>query len=282
MNRSRNPRHVGRNAAPAQGGEGQVPLASSVVPLRQTAVESSLKQAAFDHLPLAAVCINASGQILSANAAALALANARADEVVGRHLSVYLAFHRPRDAARRWSRLWSRLQDGNRIKVRTIVTLVDGRRIPLELDAAALRFENDSVAAITIKDISAQRAAARAEHALQAQRAAMAHGPGGAAWLIGADRRVVNASAAPEIWPDLQANEVLGVPFDLLLEESASLELRSIVEQFSAQAGADVRDCVWRLRSNGSAGTARWLGARVTNGLFDRRLRAVAIVGEDA
>jgi len=273
---------VGRNAAPAQGGEGQVPLASSVVPLRQSAVESSLKQAAFDHLPLAAVCINASGQILSANAAALALANARADEVVGRHLSVYLAFHRPRDAARRWSRLWSRLQDGNRIKVRTIVTLVDGRRIPLELDAEALRFENDSVAAITIKDISAQRAAARAEHALQAQRAAMAHGPGGAAWLIGADRRVVNASAAPEIWPDLQANEVLGVPFDLLLEESASLELRSIVEQFSAQARPDVRDCVWRLRSNGAAGTARWLGARVTNGLFDRRLRAVAIVGEDA
>src|SRR5882724_11284193 len=161
MNRSRNPRHVGRNAAPAQGGEGQVSLAFSVVPLRQSAVESSLKQAAFDHLPLAAVCINASGQILSANVAALALVDVRADEVVGRHLSVYVAFHRPRDAAR----LWSRLQDGNKIKVRTIVTLVDGRRIPLELDAEALRFENDSVAAITIKDISAQRAAARVEHA---------------------------------------------------------------------------------------------------------------------
>jgi PAS domain-containing protein len=110
----------------------------------------------------------------------------------------------------------------------------------------------------------------------------MAHGPGGAAWLIGSDRRVVNASAAPDIWPDLQANEVLGVPFDLLLEESASIELRSIVEQFSVQTGPEVRDCVWRLRANGMAGAARWLGARVTNRLFDRRLRAVAIVGEDA
>ena len=257
-------------------------LASSVVPLRQTAVESSLKQAAFDHLPLAAVCINASGQILSANVAALALANVRTDEVVGRHLSEFLAFRRPRDAARRWSRLWSRLQDGNNIKIRTIVTLVDGRRVPLELDAEALRFENDAVAAITIKDISPQRAAARAEHALQAQRSAMAHGAGGAAWLIGADRRVVNASAAPEIWPDLQGNEVLGVPFDLLLDESASVELRSILEQFSAQTAPDVRDCVWRLRSSGPAGATRWLGARVTNHLFDRRLRAVAIVGEDA
>jgi diguanylate cyclase (GGDEF)-like protein/PAS domain S-box-containing protein len=259
-----------------------VVLASSVVPLRQSAVESSLKQAAFDHLPLAAVCINASGQILSANEAALALVGTRADEVVGRHLSVFLAFRRPRDAARRWSRLWSRLQDGNSIKVRTIATFVDGRRIPLELDADGLRFENDNVAAITFRDISAQRAAARAEHAFQAQRAAMAHGPGGAAWLIGSDRRVVNASAAPEIWPDLQANEVLGVPFDLLLEESASLELRSIVEQFTAQTGPDARDCIWRLRSNGSGGAARWLGARISNRLFDRRLRAVVIVAEDA
>jgi diguanylate cyclase (GGDEF)-like protein/PAS domain S-box-containing protein len=241
-----------------------------------------LKQAAFDHLPLAAVCINASGQILSANASALALVSVRADEVIGRHLSVFLAFRSPRDAARRWSRLWSRLQDGNNVKLRTIATLVDGRRIPLELDAEALRFENESVAAITVKDISAQRAAARAEYALQAQRSAMAHGPGGAAWLIGSDRRVVNSSAAPDIWPDLQASEVLGVPFDLLLEESASLELRSIVEQFSVQTGPDVRDCAWRLRSNGPAGATRWLGARVTNWLFDSRLRAVAIVGEDA
>ena len=77
----------------------QVVLGSSVVPLRQSAVESSLKQAAFDHLPLAAVCINASGQILSANEAALALVGTRADEVVGRHLSVFLAFRRPRRAA---------------------------------------------------------------------------------------------------------------------------------------------------------------------------------------
>jgi len=212
----------------------------------------------------------------------LALVGVRADEVVGRHLSEFLAFKRPRDAARRWSRLWSRLQDGNNVKVSTIVTFADGRRVPLQLDAETLRFENESVAAITISDMSAQRAAARADDALQAQRAAMAHGPGGAAWLIGADRRVVNASAAPEIWPDLQANEVLGVPFDLLLEESASLELRSIVEQFVARGGPEVRDCVWRLRSNGAAGSARWLGARVSNRLFDRRLRAVVIVGEDA
>ncbi|HTT12980.1 MAG TPA: EAL domain-containing protein [Burkholderiaceae bacterium] len=241
-----------------------------------------MKQAAFDHLPLAAVCINASGQILSANEATLALVGVRAEEVIGRHLSVFLAFRRPRDAARRWSRLWSRLQDGNNVKMRTIATFVDGRRIPLELDAEALRFENESVAAITVKDISAQRAAARAESALQAQRSATAHGPGGAAWLIGSDRRVVNASAAPDIWPDLQASEVLGVPFDLLLEESASGELRAIVEQFGAQTGPDVRDCVWRLRANSATGAARWLGARITNRLFDRRLRAVAIVGEDA
>jgi diguanylate cyclase (GGDEF)-like protein/PAS domain S-box-containing protein len=279
---ARDARGAGRIDGPAQRRGGRFVLASTVIPLRQSAVESSLKQAAFDHLALAAVCVNASGQVLAANAAALALAQMRHDEVVGRHLSALLNVSRPRDAARRWSRLWARLQDGCRVSARTLLTLADGRRLAVEIDAEALRFENESVASITLRDIAPLRAALRAEQGLHAQRLAMAHGPGGAAWLIGADRRVVNVSAGPDRWPDLQPNDVLGVPFDLFLEEGAGTELRSIVEQFIARVGADERDCLWRLRSGAESGAARWVSARVSNRLHDRRLRAIVIVGEDA
>jgi diguanylate cyclase (GGDEF)-like protein/PAS domain S-box-containing protein len=254
---------------------------STVIPLRQSAVESSLKQTAFDHLALAAVCVNASGQVLAANEAALAFIGARADEVVGRHVSELLSFRSARAAARRWSRLWSRLQLG-RADVRALLALKDGRRVAVEIAAEALRFENETVAAMLLKDIAAARAAARAEAEAQARSLVLAHGPDGAAWLLGPDRRVLQASVPADRWPDLQASEVLGVPFDLLLEDSAGAELRAIVEQFTARAGADERECLWRLRGNDSGGAARWLAARAINRLHDRRVRAIAIVAADA
>ncbi|HXF45693.1 MAG TPA: PAS domain-containing protein, partial [Burkholderiaceae bacterium] len=122
---------------------------STVIPLRQSAVESSLKQTAFDHLALAAVCVNASGQVLAANGAALTFLGARADEVVGRHLSELLSYRSARAAARRWARLWSRLQLGH-AEVRALLALKDGRRVAVEIAADALRFENETVAAMLL------------------------------------------------------------------------------------------------------------------------------------
>lgn len=254
---------------------------STVIPLRQSAVESSLKQTAFDHLALAAVCVNASGQVLAANDAALAFIGARADEVVGRHVSELLSYRSARAAARRWARLWARLQRGP-AALRAMLTLKDGRRVAVEIAAEPMRFESETVAVLLIKDIGAARAAARAVADAQARRLALAHGPDGAAWLLGADRRVLEASVPADRWPDLQPSEVLGVPFDLLLADDAGAELRAIVDQFCAGAGPSERECLWRLRAADRQGAARWISARVVNRLRDRRLRAIAIVAADA
>ncbi|MCX8115351.1 MAG: PAS domain-containing protein, partial [Burkholderiaceae bacterium] len=90
-------------------------MASTVIPLRQSAVEKSLRQAAFDHLPVPVVCMNASAQVLAANAAAIDLLGLAADAVVGRHLSELVAFRRHRESARRWAKLWARLQERSRL-----------------------------------------------------------------------------------------------------------------------------------------------------------------------
>jgi hypothetical protein len=45
-------------------------MTSIVIPIRQSAVEQSIKRAAFDQLPLASLCIGAAGQVLAANDAA--------------------------------------------------------------------------------------------------------------------------------------------------------------------------------------------------------------------
>ncbi|HEU0204170.1 MAG TPA: EAL domain-containing protein [Burkholderiaceae bacterium] len=256
-------------------------MASTVIPLRQSAVESSLKQAAFDHLALAALCINASGQILAINAAALAMAGLNADAVVGRHLSEFLSQRSARDSARRWARLWARLQREPRVTMRTRLALLDGRQLVVALEAETLRFESDTVAVIVLRDLALQRAGERAARLRRARAHALAHAPGAVAIMMGADRRVTDVDADPSLWPELRAADVLGVPFDLLLEETAGAELRALVEQFAAPDGPNLADRTWRLRARADGTRARWLRARLANRLHDDMLKAIVIVGED-
>ena len=60
-------------------------LASAVIPLRQSAVDAALKQAAFEAFAFPAVCLNAAGQMLAANSAFSALVDS--ESLVGRHVS---------------------------------------------------------------------------------------------------------------------------------------------------------------------------------------------------
>ena len=61
------------------------PLASTVIPLRQAAVESSLKRAAFDYASVAMLCVNGAGQILALNAEASELVGG--DSPIGRSVA---------------------------------------------------------------------------------------------------------------------------------------------------------------------------------------------------
>ena len=51
----------------------EVPLSSTVIPLRQSAVERSLKQASFDTAGVPILAVGQTGQILAMNTAAMSL-----------------------------------------------------------------------------------------------------------------------------------------------------------------------------------------------------------------
>ena len=82
-------------------------LSSTVIPLRQSAVERSLKQASFDTAGVPLLAVNHSGQILAINSEAMALVGG--DSAVGRSVAELLGFLSHRAFARRWQRLWSQV-----------------------------------------------------------------------------------------------------------------------------------------------------------------------------
>jgi hypothetical protein len=69
------------------------------------------------------------------------------------------------------------------------VPLADGRRLVLALDATLLRVGSVSVAALVLRDVSAERGRARSRAAQQARLQAVIGAAEGLALLIGADRR---------------------------------------------------------------------------------------------
>jgi diguanylate cyclase (GGDEF)-like protein len=249
---------------------------STVIPLRQSAVEPSLKQAAFDHLPTPALCLNASGQVLAANVAALRARNGA--DLVGKHLSEIVAYA-PRHAARRWARLWMRLQADGHAHLTARVPLADGRRPVLAIDAELLRFEQDSVAVLLLHEVSTERQAQREQARQQARLMALLGAAEGLAVLIGADRRVSAVHAFSALPQEMALSDVLGVPFELLLDEPSSAEFLATIDGTAVEQAS----FVWRLRPRGAgAGAGRWLSVT----LLDRRahplIRSIVLHARDA
>ncbi len=253
---------------------------STVIPLRQSAVESSLKQAAFDHLALPTICCNLSAQILTANGAAALLIGKPVDIVIGRHLAEVLAFPRYRDVTRRWVRFWDALERDGRISGRTKLPLADGRRVAIQFDAELLRFEQETVAAVTLKDVGEQRELERARRRELARAAAIAQASGEIGILIGADRRVLSLSAAALSATGVNSGDAIGVPFEYLLDDTAAAEFARAVERMSAQDDAAPLRFEWRLRLSGQGG-GRWMLGTLTNRLHDPLVQAFVICARD-
>jgi len=101
-------------------------LASTVIPLRQAAVESSLKRAAFDYAGVAMLCVNSAGQILALNTEASSLVGG---DLIGRSVAEIVPFPSHRAFARRWSRLWAVAASGTHASVETKLPLRGGGRL---------------------------------------------------------------------------------------------------------------------------------------------------------
>jgi diguanylate cyclase (GGDEF)-like protein len=247
-------------------------LPPTVIPLRLSAVEASLKQAAFDFLPLATVCINGAAQLLAANGAAAALLQVPAADLVGRHLSELLAFPDARVAARRWARVWAQLGRRGTLSTLARVPLSGGRRMVLQIDAELLRFEQESVALITLRDAQALRAGLRGLRHELTQARLLLDATDGATLLLGADRRVLAAHGLGGALPELAHRDLLGMPFELLLDDASSVQF----VEASTQADTSRARFTWRLRGP-AGGPGRWLAATLTHHRDRRRLQGLVL-----
>ncbi len=257
-------------------------MVSTVIPLRQSAVERSLKQAAFDRLPVPVVCMNASAQVLAANVAASELLGSAADAIVGRHLSELVAFHRHRESGRRWARLWARLQERGRLSLQAKLPLRDGRVLALQLDAELLHFEQENVVAIALRDVGPQRRAAREERSGHARVQALAQSATAPALLVGVDRRVLAANPAAEAAIGVAPADLLGVPFEYLLDETSGAEFLDVFEAISGgRTGDGERRYLWRLRTRGDGRGGRWIEAVLVDRLHDPLVRAIVVAARD-
>ena len=234
-------------------------MTSIVIPIRQSAVEQSIKRGAFDQLPLAALCVGAAGQVLAANEAAGRLLRFDAASARGRPLSDCIAFPAPASASRRWSHLWRRLLRDETVSVQVRLPLPGGSDMVAQLDATLLKFEDEPAAVITLQDAAARRDALIEARRRHADSLALLESIAGATLVLAADRGVLAAHGLAASLPELDRHALLGTPFELWLDDASAIDF---VAAFERAAAAPQR-LLCRLR-NVRAGESRLLQASIS------------------
>ncbi len=251
-------------------------MTSTVIPLRQSTIEASLKQATFDSVAAPVLCIGSAARVLLMNSAAAAVLNAPADRWVGRHLSEVAFIDRPQRAARRWLRLWTRLLERGRVSVPAKIPLAGGRCLSVRIDAQVLRQGQDVVAVLVLHDMTAEREHARHARARESQNVALAGLRGGLSALIDAEQKIVWVSPTIHAWVGLGADDLRGLPFDYLLDEASAAHFGRVFAAARADCTQEIFRAVWRMRGRGGA-PGYWLSCRLQNRLADANLRAVLL-----
>jgi len=212
-------------------------LGTAVIPLRQSAIESALKNEAFDHLPSPSLCLNASAQVLAANRAFARLLAAENTELVGRNLAELIAVPRRAVLLRRWTRLWGRLLERRSFTQRTRLGFAGGRRVVLDISASLLNADNEAIAVLTLReidaDIGARLSAARA--------AALGDGVSEGTVLLAPDRRVLVTGGRLRELLGVNAAGAVGVPFEYLVDEPTA---RDFLAACARLAGEPTRSSI--------------------------------------
>ncbi len=244
-------------------------MGSTVIPLRQAAVERSLRQAAFEHAGVPILCVNASGQILALNHEAAGLVPG--EPPIGRSLAELLAYSTHAAFARRWTRLWLRAASGNEARVESKLPLRSGRRLIALIAMRLFRFEQDEFATIVVTETHEARAAARGVRANEARTRALAEHQTELTVVLNADRRVVFASAALEAITCEQEKDVMGSPFEFILDQPSRIEFRRAVDRLLRDPSGDRHPAQLHLRTraglNGNGRSISWLDDADVRGL---------------
>jgi diguanylate cyclase (GGDEF)-like protein/PAS domain S-box-containing protein len=258
----------------------EVRLASTVIPLRQAAVERSLRQAAFENAGVPILCVNASGQILALNQEAAAMATG--EPPVGRSLAELLTFSTHSAFARRWTRLWLRAATSDRARVEAKLPLRSGRLLVASITMRLFRFEQDEFATIVITETHVTRAAARGVRAAAARARALAEHQTELTVVLNPDRRVIYASAALEAITGEQEKDVMGSPFEFILDQPSRIEFRRAVDRLLHEPAGRGQSTHLQLRTRAAlTGNGRSISCMLANRLDDPNLRGLVLTARD-
>ncbi len=255
-------------------------MASTVIPLRQAAVERSLRQAAFENAAVPILCVNAVGQILALNQEAAALATG--EPPVGRSLAELLAYSTHTAFARRWTRLWLRAAASDRARVEAKLPLRSGRLLVASITMRLFRFEQDEFATIVITETHVTRAAARGVRAAAARARALAEHQTELTVVLNPDRRVIYASAALEAITGEQEKDVMGSPFEFILDQPSRIEFRRAVDRLLHEPAGHGQSTHLQLRTRAAlTGSGRSISCALANRLDDPNLRGLVLTARD-
>ena len=258
----------------------EVRLGSTVIPLRQAAVERSLRQAAFENAAVPILCVNATGQILALNQEAASLATG--EPPVGRSLAELLAYSTHTAFARRWTRLWLRAATSDRARVEAKLPLRSGRLLVASITMRVFRFEQDEFATIVITETHVTRAAARGVRAAEARARALAEHQTELTVVLNPDRRVTYASAALEAITGEQEKDVMGSPFEFILDQPSRIEFRRAVDRLLHEPAGRGQSTHLQLRTRAAlTGNGRSISCVLANRLDDPNLRGLVLTARD-
>ncbi len=255
-------------------------MASTVIPLRQAAVESSLKRAAFDYAGVAILCVNAAGQILALNSEAGELVGG--DSPVGRSVAELLSFPSHQAFARRWNRLWALAASGTHASVETKLPLRGGGRLTARIAMRLFRFEQEEFASIAVTDTTQPRSEGKLAQLEEARARALAQHQSELTVVLNEDRRVVFASAALEPITGEQVVDVLGSPFEFILDQPSRIEFRRAVDRILRDSPGDRLSAPLLLRTRAAlASSGRSISCVIANRLDDPRVRGLVLTARD-
>ena len=248
-------------------------MGTAVIPLRQSAVESALKNEAFDHLPSPSLCCNASAQILAANRAFARQLSVEIADLVGKNLFELIVSPRPHVLQRRWARLWNRLLERRNFQQRTRVTVEGGRRLVLDLSATLLRSDDDPIAVLSLREIDADLAARLST----ARAAALGDGRSEGALLLAPDRRVLVTNGPLRDLLGVNAAGAAGVPFEYLVDEATAREFLLAFDRLGGEPTRAATQMSGGARAFSGHASTRRLSITLVNFLSYARVHGVLV-----
>ena len=203
------------------------------------------------------------------------------DSPIGRSVAEIVPFPSHQAFARRWNRLWTMAANGTHASVETKLPLRGGGRLTARIAMRLFRFEQEEFASIAITETTQMRAYAKRVALDESRARALAQHQSELTVVLNEDRRVVYASAALEPITGEQAFDVLGSPFEFILDQPSRIEFRRAVDRILREQPGDRHTSSLLLRTAALAGTGRSISCVIANRLDDPRVRGLVLTARD-